>query len=1312
MKLFYQLSIMLFLGAGNAVAKSKTPKVTTFSETVAEYKAKMNKSTDSGSIIKKIELKGYAEPIKISIPVDKKCNYILSGWSSNNTKDRDYIVIKDAALVDAKGKRRQVSTMQAVAKTGGYVRFRISEKNENIRYRGETSPNSIQMFMPAQVTVPTFNSEKLEMKVMLDSKPGSTATFYIIKEDASTPETDKMNETFRNDISVYSTYAGSSYKALLSTPGTILEENTTLSMIKRLEKPALYLNKFNETIKIGDYQTKVKELINIFKEAERIYQVQERLSWLKLSSVEAAFNQLKKVKGYDVKTNQARLNELKTIVNKGFASLYAMNEEGYENAQKALLLQKQILLDNPEFNFDSILIARYDVGTVSRNVDASKMGTQRNNWSNQTSAPREGFNGEIGVFTNLRGDMKYNRIFKPDWSTSMPDIRLHWNADRFMFTMNQKGDHHWQVYELDIDGKNLRQITDGAKEHLDFFDACYLSNGKIAVMANVGGQGVPCVNGNDQVGNLCLFDPKTKNLRRMTFDQDANWGPVMMHNGKLMYTRWEYTDLTHYFSRFVMSMNPDGTEQKALFGSGMLFPNSIFDIQPLPYHHSRFVGVISGHHGVVRSGRLFLFDPMVSRNDTSGMVHEFPYKGRRPEPIVKDGLVDNVWPQFIKPYPIDNDNFIVTGKMDAQGLWGLYLVDTHDNLVLLAEYECEGLIHATPIRKMPVPPVIPDKVKLDDKEATVFIQDIYEGEGLPNVPRGTVKQLRIMTYEYAYLKTPSNHTAQGIQSGWDMKTCLGVVPVEEDGSAIFKIPANTPISLQPLDSEGRAIQWMRSWLTGMPGEVVSCVGCHEDQNKIVIPKRVMASARNPHKMKVPEGGLRPFTFKLEIQPILDRNCVSCHNAEHRLNFTGNRHDEFSGNEKSYLALHPYTHRQGSEAAMKVLVSYEYHANVSPLVQLLENGHYGVKLTDKEMKAIYNWIDFNVPGKGYFDICNDIFPDQYNRRIAMGKKYANGVHNDWRKQMKDYAEYLEKQNNKAVKHEYKEPKFKKVKVKEFKSEGKPERMTLNIAPGVDINFVKVPAGTFAMGENRANSNAAPARKTKIQKSFWMSETELTNEQIRAIFPDHNSRQYDQMWKDHVHEGYPANGDKQVAIRISWNKANEYCQKLSEKTGKNIMLPTEAQWEWAAKGGTNADYWFGEKYDSFGTFENLSDKQMLQMAVSGVDPKPMKENDPWYPYFTFHPKAENVDDGNMLTALPGSYKANAFGLYDMVGNVSEWTRSDYFPASEKVGKHSVSDRKVVKGGAWDTHPKDARAARRLAFYPWQAPYNVGMRLVIEE
>ena len=447
---------------------------------------------------------------------------------------------------------------------------------------------------------------------------------------------------------------------------------------------------------------------------------------------------------------------------------------------------------------------------------------------------------------------------------------------------------------------------------MDFYDGTYLPDGRIIANSNIGYQGVPCVNGSDPVGNMVLYTPQSKNLRRLTFDQDANWNPVIMNNGRVMYTRWEYTDLTHYYTRIVMNMNPDGTEQKALYGSGSMFPNSTFDVQPLPGYASAFVGIISGHHGVARSGRLILFDPAKARKGAAGMLQEIPHRNRPIVEEVKDRLVDGVWPQFIKPSPLNDTYFLVAAKLDKNDLWGIYLVDKFDNVTCLHKMEGEGYISPIAVRKTVTPPAIPDRVKLDDKQATVFIQDIYEGEGLKGIPRGTVKSLRLHAYEYAYVQTQSDHNWHGIQSGWDIKRMLGTVPVEEDGSVIFKIPANTPVSIQPLDKDGVAVQWMRSWLTGQPGEIVSCVGCHEDQNQIVIPKRVIASQKAPHALTPPEGGTRSFTFDLEVQPILDRACIACHNGEGKaFDLRGGKKDG-KGYGTSYLNLHPYVHSQGGE----------------------------------------------------------------------------------------------------------------------------------------------------------------------------------------------------------------------------------------------------------------------------------------------------------------------------------------------------------------------------------------------------------------
>ena len=120
---------------------------------------------------------------------------------------------------------------------------------------------------------------------------------------------------------------------------------------------------------------------------------------------------------------------------------------------------------------------------------------------------------------------------------------------------------------MKLDGTGFKQLIHNEEPDLEFYDGTYLPDGRIIANSNIGYQGVPCVSGDDPVGNMVLYTPDTKSLRRLTFDQDANWNPVVMNNGRVMYTRWEYTDLTHYYSRIVMNMNPDGTEQKALYGS-------------------------------------------------------------------------------------------------------------------------------------------------------------------------------------------------------------------------------------------------------------------------------------------------------------------------------------------------------------------------------------------------------------------------------------------------------------------------------------------------------------------------------------------------------------------------------------------------------------------------------------------------------------------------------------------------------------------------------------------------------------------------
>lgn len=1118
------------------------------------------------------------------------------------------------------------------------------------------------------------------------------------------------------------------FTAAAQQKNTDTERALVLKLAAYLKDSSYIKNTIRQIETEKKVETQITGYQKLHKQVQRMLLLQSELKWLNMEAIRLAYEDMKRIEGFDAVKYLPILTELEQQVKQGFGNIYSGDEAVLVNAEKAVANKRAILLANPLLNGDKILTVRYQLGNRDRRAMAPELGTQSNNWSNQESARRKGFNADIVELSNLRDEVQIRTIYKPDNTSSIADLKLHWDGDRAMFTQTMS-DNRWNVFEVKLNNGDCKKLIDNPEPDLEFYDGTYLPDGRIIANSNIGYQGVPCVNGSDPVGNMVLYTPQSKNLRRLTFDQDANWNPVIMNNGRVMYTRWEYTDLTHYYTRIVMNMNPDGTEQKALYGSGSMFPNSTFDVQPLPGYASAFVGIISGHHGVARSGRLILFDPAKARKGAAGMLQEIPHRNRPTVEEVKDRLVDGVWPQFIKPSPLNDTYFLVAAKLDKNDLWGIYLVDKFDNVTCLHKMEGEGYISPIAVRKTVTPPAIPDRVKLDDKQATVFIQDIYEGEGLKGIPRGTVKSLRLHAYEYAYVQTQSDHNWHGIQSGWDIKRMLGTVPVEEDGSVIFKIPANTPVSIQPLDKDGVAVQWMRSWLTGQPGEIVSCVGCHEDQNQIVIPKRVIASQKAPHALTPPEGGTRSFTFDLEVQPILDRACIACHNGEGKaFDLRGGKKDG-KGYGTSYLNLHPYVHRQGGEGDMVVLYPYEYHPNTSELVRLLKKGHYNVQLTDAEWRKIYNWIDYNAPDKGYFN-ANVLksFPyqgyDQIERRKQLTDKYAGGAGVDWKKEIADYAAQLKNKGEiKPVMPKKVSPVKEKVlkvkgwpfapdRVKEMLADEKETVKVLEIAPGVQMTFVRIPAGEFVMGSYHGEPDTYPTTKVKIDKAFWMGELEVTNQQYNTIFPQHDSRYVDQQWKDHVVPGYPANKPEQPVIRVSYNDAMEYCKILSQKTGLNITLPTEAQWEWACRGGSDEDFWFGNLNADFGKKDNLADVTTNKFAVSGVDPQPMSPESPWYKYYTFLPKAANVDDGSLVQVGGKKYEANPFGLYCMHGNVAEWTRSDYVPYPYKENPKKVSEYKVVRGGSYIERPKYSTAYSRKGFYPYQCVFNVGFRVIIED
>ncbi|MBN1417666.1 MAG: hypothetical protein JXP34_02760, partial [Planctomycetes bacterium] len=472
------------------------------------------------------------------------------------------------------------------------------------------------------------------------------------------------------------------------------------------------------------------------------------------------------------------------------ADLGALDIERIEEIQA---FQREVLLANPLLDFDRLLCVRRK---------ANALGLPQN-WQGNCAIGRTGYDNEIAVLSPVGPHGSLATLYRPEGGRFVGDVDLHFDAGRMLVSM--PGSHNrWQIWEIRADGTEPRQVTPGEEPDVDNYDACYLPDERIIFASTRCFQGVPCVGGGNTVANFCIMNPDGTEIRQICFDQDHNWCPTLLNDGRVLYSRWEYSDTPHYFSRLLFSMNPDGTNQLEYYASNSMWPNSIFYARPIPNHPTMVVAVISGHHGVPRMGELLLFDPALGRREANGAVQRIPGYGKKVEPIIRDTLVDGSWPKFLHPFPLSEKYFLVSCKPTPQADWGLYLVDVFDNMLLLKEEPGYALFEPVPFRKTTRPPVIPDRVRPDSREAVVFLADVYQGPGLAGVPRGTVKKLRIYEPHYAYPRV-GGHIHIGIDGPWDVHVIHGTVPVEADGSALFKVPANTPLAVQPLDADGRAL---------------------------------------------------------------------------------------------------------------------------------------------------------------------------------------------------------------------------------------------------------------------------------------------------------------------------------------------------------------------------------------------------------------------------------------------------------------------------------------------------------------------------
>ncbi|MCH8119398.1 MAG: SUMF1/EgtB/PvdO family nonheme iron enzyme [Planctomycetes bacterium] len=1042
---------------------------------------------------------------------------------------------------------------------------------------------------------------------------------------------------------------------------------------------------------------------------------------------------------------EKRLPEIKKALGLG-------DKAAAKQVDEIIALQRQALLSNPLLAFDKLLlIKRKPIGDPRRAEEPGRgigkfVGMpQQSSWQLQTMPNTDGWDNEICVLSSVRQEGRLTTVYKPSGGRLVSEMDLHFDAEKIMFSMPDSR-KLWQVFEIDIDGTNLRQVSPNDQPDVHNFDSSYLPNGKIAFISTAPFQGVPC-NASVNVGMMYLMDADGRNVRQICFEQDHNFCPTMMNDGRILYLRWEYTDIPHVWARFLFTMNPDGTAQKEYYGSGGYWPNAIFYARPIPDHPTKVVGIVTGHH-VGRVGELVILDPSLGRTAADGVVQRIPGYSKKVQPLIQDKLAMGSWPKFLHPWPLSERYFLVSCKPRPNDLWGIYLVDVFDNIILLKEIEDYALLEPIPLRKIKKPPVIPDKVDLSRKDAIVYLENIYEGPGLKGVPHGTVKKLRLFTYHFAYHKIAGINHRVGTDGPWEPKRIMGTVPVEKDGSALFRVPANTPISIQPLDAEGKALQLMRSWMTAMPGEFVSCIGCHQKQNAGPPNLRTIASRNKPSEIEPWYGPERGFSFKREVQPVLDKYCVSCHNGDKRND--GQNVPDLRGNqgrfiaykngvpkanvvyglsreefvkkyggvfEPSYITLRSFIRVGGLESDLRLLAPGEFCANTTELVQMLNKGHYGVRLDAEAWQRITTWIDLNAPCHGTWRevVGLEKTRNGHRRRLDLRKLYGGAVEDP-----EVYPEMPERRIEPVEPTPVSRPKADVPRLAKWPFDAAearrrqasagpthPDKIGIDLGNGIKLEMVLIPAGQFVMGDKNGYQDECQLTPVNIKRAFWMSKFEVTNEQYARFDSSHDSKyEHKGSWMFNEWDlGWALNEPKQPVVRVSWKEAVEFCRWLSEQIGQKVLLPTEAQWEWACRAGTDTPLYYGDLDTDFSQFGNMADFTIRDLVYD--------VRDQYTPDLV--PRDARFNDMKLVTAEVGNYKPNAWGLHDMHGNVWEWTRSLYkpYPYTDNDGRNDISDNggKVARGGSWYDRPKRCRSASRLSYPAWQKVYNVGFRIAIK-
>ena len=620
------------------------------------------------------------------------------------------------------------------------------------------------------------------------------------------------------------------------------------------------------------------------------------------------------------------------------------------------------------------------------------------------------------------------------------------DATRIVFAWKAGPEQGYRLYEIDIDpvtgaraDSELRQLTRppeneaelqkkyrvGYHHGTDDMQPCYLPDGGIAFVSTRCQYGILC-GGPDIFTTSVIYrmDADGTNMRKLTNSSVSENAPVILPDGRILYTRWEYFDKGAVSAKCLWAMNPDGSRSVEIYGADIALPPTMIHGRPIPGTSSEYVVMGVPHCPHNNMGTVIRLDMTKNIRTREPMTTMTPYVDIKAEGGFHYLYADGRWqrdgqgkgPLFADPYPLSRNLFLVSHK-PAGGAWkhptayGLYLLDEGGSVALVYEdsdFSCWEPFPLKP-RKKPTSLSAPANPQLAKENlAACVVTDIYHG--MENVVRGSIKYIRIIEQiprpwatrrRWGGDEYDQQHATITKDTHMGLKVQHGIVPVEDDGSAHFVVPAMANISLQALDENYMAVQTERTYVNYMPGESRGCIGCHEMPGDAPPPTtttvgKVLRRAPSAPGLQPGEArGQRPLDFALDVQPVLDRHCISCHSGSEPkagVDLTGTPTTLFSrayesllterrgggGRPRQKCELFPTVgenHPKTGNVHYMPARSFGSHNSVliamlapdmvtltdpvkAVLTARLAETHKAVKLTPEALLKISNWVDTN------------------------------------------------------------------------------------------------------------------------------------------------------------------------------------------------------------------------------------------------------------------------------------------------------------------------------------------------------------------